>query len=108
MRGCTWTARRRHPRSVRSMRYDEPRMPFDISTTRSFSAAHQLRLYDGSLEPLHGHNWIVRVTVTADARDAIGAVMDFHELERLVDRAIEPLQNGHLNEPDAVASGNPS
>ena len=30
------------------------RMPFEITTTRTFAAAHQLRLPDGSLEPLHG------------------------------------------------------
>ena len=61
-------------------------MPFEITARREFSAAHQLRLYDGSLEPLHGHNWACVVTVSADKLDAIGVVMDFHELERLVDR----------------------
>jgi 6-pyruvoyltetrahydropterin/6-carboxytetrahydropterin synthase len=73
-------------------------MPFEISTTRHFSAAHALRLYDGSLEPVHGHNWVVRVTVGADKLDSIGVVMDFHELERLVDAIVSPLHNRHLNE----------
>ena len=58
-------------------------MVADPATTRSFSAAHQLRLYDGSLEPLHGHNWQVKVTVVAAKLDSIGVVMDFHELERV-------------------------
>ena len=74
------------------------RMAFEISTTRHFSAAHQLRLYDGSLEPLHGHNWRVRVTVAAPRLDAIGVVMDFHELERLLDAISVPMDNRHLNE----------
>jgi 6-pyruvoyltetrahydropterin/6-carboxytetrahydropterin synthase len=73
-------------------------MPFDITVTREFSAAHQLRLYDGSLEPLHGHNWRVIVTVSAAKLDSIGTVMDFHELERLLDGIIQPLHNRHLNE----------
>jgi 6-pyruvoyltetrahydropterin/6-carboxytetrahydropterin synthase len=73
-------------------------MPFDISTTRRFAAAHALRLYDGSLEPVHGHNWRVRVTVSARKLDAIGVVMDFHELERLVDAIVTPWHNRHLNE----------
>src|SRR5438132_3228600 len=72
-------------------------MAFEITTTREFSAAHQLRLYDGSLEPLHGHNWRVRVTVSAEKLDAIGVVMDFHELDRLVDAVLAPLHNSHLN-----------
>jgi len=73
-------------------------MPFEITTTRGFSAAHQLRLYDGSPEPLHGHNWRVKVTVAAPRLDAIGVVMDFHELERLVDAVIKTMHNRHLNE----------
>jgi len=83
-------------------------MPFEITTTHAFSAAHQLRLYDGSLEPLHGHNWRVEVTVAADELDAIGVVMDFHELERLVDRTTGPMHNRHLNELDTFARLNPS
>ena len=83
-------------------------MPFQITTTRHFSAAHQLRLYDGSLEPVHGHNWRVSVTVAAEALDSIGVVMDFHELERLVDRIITPWHNRHLNETEAFSKTNPS
>jgi len=83
-------------------------MPFEISTTRTFAAAHQLRLYDGSLEPLHGHNWRVRVTVSAGKLDAIGVVMDFHELERLVDAVLSGLHNAHLNETSVFAAVNPT
>ena len=84
-------------------------MPFQISTTREFAAAHALRLYDGSMEPVHGHNWRVRVAVAADRLDPIGVVMDFHELERLVDRVVRPWHNRHLNEcPPFAAELNPS
>jgi 6-pyruvoyltetrahydropterin/6-carboxytetrahydropterin synthase len=83
-------------------------MPFEIRTVRSFSAAHQLRLYDGSLESLHGHNWRVEVTIEAAKLDSIGVVMDFHELERLVDQIIGPMHNKHLNELPPFAEMNPS
>jgi 6-pyruvoyltetrahydropterin/6-carboxytetrahydropterin synthase len=83
-------------------------MPFEITTTRSFSAAHQLRLYDGSLEPLHGHNWRVKVTVESEELDSIGVVMDFHELERLLDAILSPLHNSHLNDTTPFAAINPS
>ena len=79
-------------------------MPFAITARREFSAAHQLRLYDGSLEPLHGHNWVVIVTVAAEKLDAIGVVMDFHELDRLLDRIIAPLHNTHLNDVEPFKS----
>ena len=84
-------------------------MTFEITTTRHFSAGHQLRLYDGALEPIHGHNWVVKVSVTAPKLDAIGVVMDFHELERLVDAIVVPMHNRHLNKLEPFKSElNPS
>jgi 6-pyruvoyltetrahydropterin/6-carboxytetrahydropterin synthase len=79
-------------------------MPFEITARREFAAAHQLRLYDGQLEPLHGHNWVVVVTVSSPQLDAIGVVMDFHELDRLLDEIIKPLHNRHLNEVEPFRS----
>lgn len=84
------------------------RMAFLIRCTRRFSAGHQLVLYDGSLEPIHGHNWRVTVTVAADRLDSMGVVMDFHELERLLDAIIQPMHNRHLNELSMFMSVNPS
>lgn len=83
-------------------------MPFEISTTRSFSAAHQLKMYDGSLEPLHGHNWQIRVTVGRGELDNIGVVMDFHELQRRVNAIVDPMHNANLNDLDAFRTINPS
>jgi 6-pyruvoyltetrahydropterin/6-carboxytetrahydropterin synthase len=78
-------------------------MPFEITTTSTFAAAHQLRLPDGSIEPLHGHNWRVKVTVSGSKLDALGTVMDFHELERLVDAITGPMNNRHLNDLEPFA-----
>jgi 6-pyruvoyltetrahydropterin/6-carboxytetrahydropterin synthase len=83
-------------------------MPFQVSVTREFSAAHQLRLHDGSLEPRHGHNWRVKVSVSAGRLDAIGVVMDFHELERLIDGILSGWHNRHLNDLPAFTRLNPS
>jgi 6-pyruvoyltetrahydropterin/6-carboxytetrahydropterin synthase len=83
-------------------------MPFEITSTREFAAAHQLRLYDGSLEPVHGHNWRVTVTVAADELDSIGVVMDFHELDRMLDAIVSPWHNRHLNEVEPFTRVNPS
>jgi 6-pyruvoyltetrahydropterin/6-carboxytetrahydropterin synthase len=83
-------------------------MSFEITTTRTFSASHQLRLYDGSLEPLHGHNWQVRVTVAAGKLDSIGVVMDFHDLERRLNAVVDPFHNRHLNDIPAFEHLNPS
>ena len=51
---------------------------YDVTIKTGFAAAHQLRLYDGKYENLHGHNWTAQVTVEADELDAIGAVSYTH------------------------------
>lgn len=83
-------------------------MGMAITTTRVFSASHQLKLYDGSWEPLHGHNWRVRVTVSAKKLDKIGVVMDFHDLEARLHDVLNPLHNSHLNDAKAFMKRNPS
>jgi 6-pyruvoyltetrahydropterin/6-carboxytetrahydropterin synthase len=71
---------------------------YEITVQRVFAAAHAIRLPDGSLEPIHGHNWQVEVTVCAQTLDAIETVMDFHDLERMVNALIDRVHNRHLNE----------
>ncbi|MEX2214283.1 MAG: 6-carboxytetrahydropterin synthase [Phycisphaeraceae bacterium] len=71
---------------------------YEITIHRVFAAAHAIRLYDGSIEPLHGHNWTVEVTAQAKELDAIEVVIDFHELERIVDALLAKVNNRNLNE----------
>ncbi len=65
-------------------------------------------MYDGSLEPVHGHNWGVTVTVGADKLDQVGFVVDFHELENRLDAILSSWNNRHLNEVDTFSRLNPS
>ena len=83
---------------------------FEIAVEKVFAASHAIRLPDGSLEPVHGHNWPVRVTVAADDLDAIETVMDFHDLERVIDAILKPWHNRHLNDVPPFDDGklNPS
>lgn len=84
-------------------------MPYQIRVSRAFSATHQLRLPDGTLEPLHGHGWGVDVVVEADRLDAMDCVMDFHELQRQIDGITKAWDRRHLNEVEPFRSGiNPS
>lgn len=80
---------------------------YEATIEKRFSAAHALRLADGTFEPLHGHNWLVRVTVAAGDLDDMDTVMDFHELEKLVEQIIGPWRNRNLNEvPPFVGKAN--
>ena len=58
------------------------------------------------MEPVHGHNWSVKVTAAADELDAMEVVMDFHVLEKAVDDLIATVNNGDLNHlPPFAAAG---
>ena len=83
------------------------RVPFEVTLSAWFSAAHQLRLEDGALEPLHGHNWRVRLVVAREdgGLDAIGTVHDFHDLQRRLDAVLKGFHNTHLNELPAFGGG---
>lgn len=85
-------------------------MRYHITLRSGFSAAHQLRLADGSLEPLHGHNWQVRVVIARKdgGLDEIGTVHDFHDIEQRLGRVIAALHNTHLNDAPAFAGVNPT
>lgn len=81
---------------------------YELEIERVFHAGHALRLYDGEMEEVHEHDWHVYVHVAAEKLDAIEVVMDFHELEKIVDGVINPLHERTLNEHDAFADVNPS
>lgn len=71
---------------------------YEITITTGFCAAHAIRLPDGSLEPVHRHNWRVWVTVSSAQLDGIETVMDFHELQRLVGEIVSPMENQNIND----------
>lgn len=82
---------------------------FAIDVSGEFCASHQLRLPMGGLEPLHGHNWRVRVRVGAPQLDGLETVMDFHVLEAALATIIGSFNNRHLNDiPPFDAAYNPS
>ena len=72
-------------------------MPYEITIHDHFAAAHAIRLPDDTLEPLHGHDWHVAMTVGSNELDSIETVMDFHDLQAMLDKVISPFRNGHLN-----------
>ncbi len=83
---------------------------YQATTEARFIASHALKLPDGSYEPVHSHDWPVKVTVESRSLDAMDCVMDFHELERLVAGVIGPWDGKHLNDvaPFAGEQVNPS
>ena len=81
---------------------------FEASIRGWFAAAHQLRLPDGTFEPLHGHNWGVEVTFASETLDEMGVVVDFVAAKRCLDEILRTFHDGNLNESVAFARRNPS
>ena len=57
---------------------------YEVTVKTGFSAAHQLRYYDGKYENLHGHNSTAIVTMETKELDKIGLGIDFVILKKNV------------------------
>lgn len=82
---------------------------YAIEIADQFFASHQLRLLDGSYEPLHTHIWQILVRVQSARLDAIDTVMDFHELAAMLKRVTGTLEGKNLGDtPIGHGHANPS
>ena len=71
---------------------------FEIEIDRSFSAAHQLRGYNGDCCKLHGHNYKITVTVRSSELDEIGIALDFKKLKAELDALLAEYDHSNLSE----------
>jgi 6-pyruvoyltetrahydropterin/6-carboxytetrahydropterin synthase len=71
---------------------------YELIVETSFSAAHNLRGYNGACENLHGHNWRVEVRVVSGETDSIGMVIDFRKLKDETNKIVDGLDHKYLNE----------
>jgi len=73
---------------------------FSISKDFAFSASHQLGGLpnDHPCSRLHGHNYIVRVTLMADYLDRVGFILDYRALDPFARWLAMTLDHQHLND----------
>ena len=81
---------------------------YEVSVEKTFSAAHALRDYHGATEPVHGHNWRVRVTFDGERLDSAGVLVDFVEVRRMLDQVVAHLDHKFLNDVEPFGGTNPS
>lgn len=79
---------------------------FTVFKDFTFAAAHQIRGHRGGCENLHGHNYRVRVHVSARRLDALGMVIDFADLKRIVAEVVDPFDHRLINEVPPFDSRN--
>lgn len=70
---------------------------FEISVRMDFSAAHNLRGYQGKCEALHGHNWKVEVALGSAVVDKVGMVEDFTVIREKLKDVLSLLDHKYLN-----------
>jgi 6-pyruvoyltetrahydropterin/6-carboxytetrahydropterin synthase len=81
---------------------------YELKVITNFSAAHQLREFEGACEDLHGHNWKVEVYVTSETLTEAGIVVDFRVLKKHVNTVMAGLDHKFLNNLEAFKDENPS
>lgn len=81
---------------------------FEIKVKTDFSAAHNLRNYEGKCEKLHGHNWIVEAVFRYKKLDGNGLAVDFKIAKEALKHAIEELDHSYLNELRPFKDANPT
>ncbi|MBN1343993.1 MAG: 6-carboxytetrahydropterin synthase [Phycisphaerae bacterium] len=81
---------------------------YHVSVEAEFSASHQLRVYDGSVEPMHGHRWHVWACMAGAELDEIDVLVDFVHVESILDDVLAGYRDRHLNDLPCFGQTNPS
>jgi 6-pyruvoyltetrahydropterin/6-carboxytetrahydropterin synthase len=75
---------------------------------QSFSAAHKLKEIGGACEKLHGHNFIVEVSLSSAALSDTGILIDFRILRQWTDEILEEFDHKCLNDITYFKDTSPS
>ncbi len=81
---------------------------YELIVEASFSAAHNLRGYEGACENLHGHNWRVEAVVASDRLDGLGMALDFKKLKSALKGVLDRLDHKYINEVPPFDKENPT
>jgi 6-pyruvoyltetrahydropterin/6-carboxytetrahydropterin synthase len=81
---------------------------YELTIETGFASAHQLRGYKGKCEKMHGHNWKVQISVIAERLNEVDLAIDFHDLKRMANEVVSPLDHAFLNEIFPFTEKNPS
>ena len=81
---------------------------YTITIENTFSAEHGLTYADGTIEPVHSHDWIVRLAVSTKNLDENGLAIDFYDLNAKLEEVIAPLDGTKLEESGCFKDKNAS
>jgi 6-pyruvoyltetrahydropterin/6-carboxytetrahydropterin synthase len=81
---------------------------YELLLRTTFAALHQLKMPDGSVEPLHRHDWRVEAYLQGEELGAAGLLADFTVLHQHLAAIIADLRDRPLNELPAFSGRNPA
>ncbi len=81
---------------------------YEITVEGGFCAIHRLRYAEDVWEPLHGHDWLVTVSLRSSELDGQGLVADFTEVEEQLKVITDELHHANLNDHEWFRGQNPS
>lgn len=81
---------------------------FELTVITDFGAAHRVVDYPGKCDQLHGHNWIVEVTIAGKELNELGILVDFKSIKKEVNALMEELDHHYLNELPQFRHKNPT
>lgn len=81
---------------------------YEVSVEARFSAAHRVRLPNGELEPVHGHDWQVMAVFAGAKLDEWGMLVDFVLAQEKLEAVIGRLNHTDLGECPSMQGLNPT
>jgi len=81
---------------------------YEVTIKQSFSAAHMLAGAGGTCEKLHGHNFIVEVSICSSELADDGVLVDFRILKQWTEEILKEFDHRCLNEIEYFKDVSPS
>ena len=77
---------------------------YQLTVRSNFDSAHRLEDYDGPCRNLHGHSFLIDVTVESNEINKLGMVMDFKDIKRIIKDYTDMLDHHYVNEVLAIGN----
>ena len=81
---------------------------YEITIRKSFSAAHALKEIGGQCEDLHGHNFLLEVSIAGNRLNNEDLLIDFRVVKGWIKGILAELDHKYLNDLKYFQDVNPS
>lgn len=71
---------------------------YTVKVEGAFEAAHRVVGYPGKCDRLHGHNWVVELSLRGKELDSLGMLVDFKVAKRVLGEVLATYDHRFLNE----------